>query len=201
MPWIIRAGGRSPWYEFHEKHLPNHSFPAWTKAYLAWAKDRDAKGEIRGESNYIEELYGIDPVRLTERLPRKFYWKKRGKLKDCASFKAFLVVSGRVRDLIEELDPGINDYYPIEMENSSTGEIWPEPFWLVHVRNVVDGIDDERSNSAKQAFRADAIADVHLWRDPRPMYRDDLFGSDRFVEELERRGIEGIGAYPYCPAV
>ena len=188
-------------YEFHEKHLPNHSFPEWTEAYKTWSAERAARGEPHFESDYIEELYGTDPVQLTERLPRKFYWKKRGKLKDCASFKFCLVVSGRVRDLIEELDPGINDYYPIEMENLRTGEIWPEPFWLVHVRNMVDGIDDERSDSAKQTFRADAIADVNLWRDTRPMYRNDLFGSDRFVEELERRGIEGIGAHPYCPAV
>lgn len=89
------------------------------------------------------------------------------------------------------------------MESIKTNEIWPEPFWLLHIRNVIDSIDEENTHSQRSefVFHERAIKGVHLWRDSGPGFKKAIFGSDHFVTELERRGIEGIGAHPYCATI
>ena len=195
MPWIIQPGGASPWGEDQTKHLATPKYTEWEERWKVWAEERRATNKVDAQSVFIEELDGGAPVQKPENLPRTIRWKKRGRLKDCVSFLDHFVLSTRVREMIEELEPGVHEFFRIEMENIKTGEIWPEPFWLLHVRNKIDSIDEDRTHSQRSqfVFRADAIKDVHLWKDSRNQFRRDTFASDHFVSELERRGIEGIG--------
>ena len=196
MPWIIGPGGASPWGEDQSKHLATPKYTEWGERWKVWAEARRAAGKVDAQAVFIDELYEGEAVRYPENLPRTIRWKKRGKLKDCVSFLGHLVLSARARKMIEELEPGIHEFFEIKMEHMTTGEIWPEPFWLLHVTNKIDSIDEDHTHSQRSqfVFRADAVKNVHLWKDSRYQFRHIIFASDHFVSELERRGIEGIGA-------
>ncbi len=201
MPWIIQPGGSSPWGEDQSKHLATPKYTEWEERRKIWAVKRRAERKVDAETVFINELYEGEAVQNPENLPRTIRWKKRGKLKDCVSFIGHLVLSTRARDMIEELEPGVHDFFEIKMEHIKSGEIWPEPFWLLHVRNKFDSIDEEHTHSQRSqfAFRKEAVRNIHLWRDSRFELRRRTFASDHFVSELERRGIEGIGTSSlYC---
>lgn len=195
--------------------MPSHAIdPEWEAAYETW---REENGPLSiDENKYLKELYDPAPPKRLERLPTRMFWRKRGNLKDCSYFKSHFVVGPRVKALIEELDPGVHGFYPVEMVRESSGETWPEPFYLLHIRHVLDSVVDvwpirrgpSRGNwspSVKSkaglwsfigpprlTFDRKVVAGKHVWRDVGNL--GWKFGSTRFVDELERRGIKGISA-------
>ncbi len=200
MPWKIRPGGSTPWGEDQSKHLPTPKYVEWEERWEIWAEARRTAGEVDAQDVFIDELYKPSVVQHPENLPQTIRWKKRGKLKDCVSFLGHLVLSTHAREMIEELEPGVHEFFEIKMESIKDKVIWPESFWLLHVRNVIDSIDEERTHDQRSefVFHEKAIEGIHLWRDSRRRLKRDIFASDHFVAELERRGIEGIGANIFC---
>ncbi len=195
MPWIIRPGGDTPWGEEQTKHLPTPKYDEWQAKLEAW--EVSDEGIVGASDIYLRELKEAAPIKDRDRMPKTILWKKRGKLKDCVAFFEHFVLSPRVQDLIEELEPGVQEFLDVDLVNIKTSESWPKSYRLLHVRNVLtDAFDEAQTDpgDGKFGFKPDAIEGLHLWK--HHPFGNTYFASDSFVTELQARGIEGIGATP-----
>jgi len=141
MPWKIQGGGPTPWGE--EQITTGWSAPDWDAEVGAFRK---SSGGL-GIDYYLEEIFDSAPIGHPERLPKKVFWNRNGKKPptDCMAFFSHFIVSSRVRDLIEELEPRVHEFFQIELFNMKSEERWPEPYWFLHIRNVLDSVIDELS--------------------------------------------------------
>ena len=212
MPWRIQGGGPTPWGK--EQRTTGWTAPDWDKEV---GKFRIANNGA-GIDRFCIDLYDSAPLIHPERLPTKLFWEMNGKQppSDCFSIFEHFVVSPRLRDMIEDLEPGVHEFFQVDLVHRLTKEPWPEPYWFLHIRNVIDGVIDELSEIKRIAtrgpfspsvespagvwstkghgtlvLRASEVGDKHLWRDVGSLI--DKFGSDEFVKELEAREIKGIG--------
>jgi hypothetical protein len=128
-----------------------------------------------------------------------------------SSRNAILICSGRLRDLLEELDPGVHQFIPITVEQYS-GMRPPQAHFILNVHYKQDSIVDELSDVRRNAlvpnnrnilyfnfpYKANSksvdvvidrskLSDVNLWREMR--YPESLLISDRLHNELKQRKI------------
>jgi hypothetical protein len=120
-----------------------------------------------------------------------------------------LIISEKLRALIEEMDPGMHQFMPISIDNLAELECW---FILnVHARqdSVIDDQSDVRPNSGSRdsnkimyfeyfpapkkghisaTIDTTALGGLHVWRERR--YPGSLLVSDAFQGELKKRKIE-----------
>jgi len=59
-------------------------------------------------------------------------------------------VSKRFKDLVEEIEPGVHQFFPVELFLQDGVTPYGEPFWLLNVATRVDAIALEHSNMYKQ---------------------------------------------------
>lgn len=118
-----------------------------------------------------------------------------------------MVASQRLRDLVEELDPGCHQFLPIIIDNCSDGGTW----FIFNVHAGQDSIVDEESDveqrfestgrelmsipafgyeslPARVTFRRSAMSSLNLWRERR--YKGYLFCSDEFERQVGRRELK-----------
>lgn len=157
--------------------------------------------------------------------PKKFLWKSKSKLPPDYAFgnNEAMLVSSRFRDLVEQFEPGVHQFLPVDMFNAKdASEPFDRFYWFVcctlidslepdHTTLTFDGFYDEIYNGMrrgswyydssvtppqKAVFSLNAIGDRHLWRDPYRA-RGYVHCSNPFGEALIAAGLTGFGLRQY----
>lgn len=125
-----------------------------------------------------------------------------------------MTVAPEVRDLIEELEPGVHQFIPVEIVRGRgkkpiyriDGRILDHPYYLFNVQIQVDPVWIERSEVQVHSFpgrpdyvymkrlptrgkivlHRDMVAGHHAWSG-RYQLRGNLFFSDTLVHEIQKR--------------
>ncbi|PID35785.1 MAG: hypothetical protein CR993_08530 [Rhodobacterales bacterium] len=148
----------------------------------------------------------IDPTYLPTRLQPK---GRRYKLADLIGSTTGLLASEKVRDIVEEFEPGVHAFYPVTFEwSGKSGQkdkghfIWiiqqsikglhpelieppypgPNEFW--------DGYDLYKNPDRKLVFSKEAIGNAHIWTDPQVGYQ--RFISDELTEAFRAAQVIGF---------
>lgn len=133
-------------------------------------------------------------------------------------------VSDRIKAVVEALEPGVHDFYPLELLLPD-GTPWREPYWLWRVSRAVAGVIVELSPPNKwmnfspdfmvehpnsppplsigvampsDVLDADAIAGYHAWTekyDP----RKQVYFSDTLVDALKRAKLAPESCFSFSP--
>ncbi|WP_424942627.1 imm11 family protein [Aliiroseovarius crassostreae] len=173
------------------KLFPDGEFLGFYDEYLMERfHEMSAKGEARQEffpgfkSDLIRDMHrGTDPI-ADDLLPKRYSLAKSYKsLGDIIYLGAGIAVSSRLRDLIEELEPGRHQIWPIEVILPS-GEAYPTEYFMLRVLSQLDPFDKEKSDPScwkksgrilkmmrpKEnhahgiALSRSVIGDHHIWR-------------------------------------
>ncbi|MCG7495094.1 imm11 family protein [Thalassobius sp. Cn5-15] len=156
----------------------------------------------------------IDPTHLPRRLQPK---GRRYKLADMVSNKIGLIVSEKVKDIVEKFEPGVHAFYPITLEWSGKSaqkddghSIWiiqrsikglhpvlidppytgPNDYW--------DGLNIIKHPNSTAVFSKDAIGNAHIWADPQLSYQRII--SDELTEAFQEAKVTGFAPGRYIEA-
>ncbi|KMS51615.1 imm11 family protein [Sphingobium cupriresistens] len=82
---------------------------------------------------------------IGDEAPRKMLWE--GGDRDLPEIiqRNCIAISLRLRDLIEQYEPGLHQFFPVEIFKAREGQAVATYYWL-NVCNRIDSIDPERSN-------------------------------------------------------
>ena len=143
------------------------------------------------------------PVRITKFCDRPLPDLVQGPL------IGMLLVSERLRDLVEDYEPGYHHFLALEIRDSA-GHTLPRTHWLFKPGpGIPGGIYETESNVAPHqvgantfyllkgirpalVWEADRVAGRHVWTDAQLM--GEVAVSDEFYAELKSRGLTGAQA-------
>lgn len=158
--------------------------------------------------------------------PKSFLWKSTSKRPPdyATGNNSVMLVSSRFRDLVEQFEPGLHQFLPVDMYSS---KIAPEPFdrfyWFVcctltdsldpshttipwgppngDYHTIRDGLrlgswrfDPSATPAQKPVYSLQAIRDRHLWRDPY-WGREVVHCSDAFAEAVIAADLKGFSLH------
>ncbi|MEG3146569.1 hypothetical protein U1839_18110 [Sphingomonas sp. RT2P30] len=155
-----------------------------------------------------------DPIQSHE-IPR--YFRATGNCGNLASLATFsgpvLTVDEPMRSFIEWLEPGVHQFFPIEVRRSRGAHL-PDPRHLLVVEQRLDSFSEERSDKASfrkssdqfwhsdrpahvrgLAFRKADMSNAHLWQERR-IGSFLLCFSDRLQAEIADAGLRIPRHYP-----
>ncbi len=159
-----------------------------------------------------KEFYQGVRVDLTH-LPTKVVWKGRKRqLTDLQRAHNILLVSDGFRKVVEELEPGIHQFAPVELvwEDGSHAASF---FWFYPCTRI-DGMDRDHTThrfedsaglwmnnpGGKYVVNLGKVGNHHVWIDPRMNSFDLPFVSRALKKHLEDAGVRGVG-YHELPTV
>jgi len=167
-----------------------------------------AQAALMGDGTIIYEksAYQGVPVDLSH-LPTKVQWGggKRELSDILKTFSKFLV-SKKLRDVIEKLEPQVHQFAPLELiwmqDNSHAGDY----FWF-YPCNRIDSLDRELTtydfdediglwkhvDGKKPVVNLLQVGDAHIWIDPRWNTFGNLCVSEAFKQAMDAAGVTGIG--------
>ena len=102
-----------------------------------------------------------------------------------------LAVDETLKAIIERLEPGVHQFFPIEIRMPK-GEVFPKNYYTLVIGQYLDSYSPENSDEIKKnmngrAFSKNAFGRAHLWRDRRfPMV--NCF-SDELMTEISEAGL------------
>ena len=173
--------------------------PEWTESFTH-----------NGERIHYRGMSGV-PVDDPAHAPSRFRLEiAAARLPDVFVLSSGWGVSDLVRDMVEELEPGVHQFLPAEI--TAKGRERPEKrYWFLHICNRVDAIDPDKSvlrvddkgryhwdrlpagEQARMVLRKEVIAGKCLWIDRRWLPRG-VFMSDElfdFLTEGKRKDFIG----------
>lgn len=148
--------------------------------------------------------------------PTRAWWSGRGKyaLPDFAAILGYQVVSEDFRALIEEFEPGVHQFIPVDVYKTRDGEeVWGTWYWL-NICNRIDSTDHEAmreagwywmeigktgqrsqwffdtSNIPPRTFNSKSIKNTVLWVDPF-LDMKNFYARDVFAQAVQDRGLTG----------
>ena len=143
-------------------------------------------------------------------LPTKLLWGgPKRELTDMQDAGYTFLVPGTFKDVLERLEPGIHDFYPVELvwkDGTSAGH----RYWF-YPQHRIDTVDREKTThtigkvlwdldsnkDGKLVFSRKTIGDRHAWIDKLIPGGRYVFVSEEFRYELEATGTTGLGFRPY----
>jgi hypothetical protein len=198
----------------------------------AWAdlafEDPDAVDVVAkgAASRTVSRTIGLGYRVLPDSGPKKFLWKSKTKLPPDYAFgnNEAMLVSSRFRDLVEQFEPGLHQFLPVDMFNAKDAtQPFDRYYWFVCC-TLIDSLDPDHTtlewkgfydqltdcglrrglwsyqhsetNPPKAVFSLKAIGERHLWRDPY-YTRDYVNSSDAFGDALIAAGLTGFGLRQY----
>lgn len=128
----------SPYDILNEKELDAASAPGWwaspqhrIKEY--WGKD------VEGKDKYYVLYYGVPKITIKPRIKIG----TRGPVMDVYNYGKLSFVSTRIKDILQEIDPGGFEF--AECEAFTKHRVQLEPYWLMAVSRVVREFDEDNS--------------------------------------------------------
>lgn len=187
-----------------------------------WDKIRvvDASPEYEGSSYRPDGsnalLWGV-PVKA-EFIPKSAIMKGRKRvLADFSKVRQMAFVSEKFRKVVESLEPGVHQFFPVKMNWGSGDPIEGQYYWFV-VCNSVDGINAEHTEAPRKfgfkfvqqreawgpwvfdkeggghyriVFDLKSLKGYHIWQDKYMV--TGPYCSGQFKQACEQAGITGIG--------
>lgn len=161
--------------------------------------------------NYDKVGQHLSPV-PEHLIPKRFRMTAGDKLPDHTGVQGFVpIVSGRLRALVEEVEPGVHQFVPVEVERPD-GTPLGEPYFFSNA-NLLDAINPDpggvyklaspwsdnyfwevesgAENLKKLAVRKDVVAGKAMWCDVRHGLGIDLFFSDALLGRMRAVGLTG----------
>lgn len=155
--------------------------------------------------------YGY-PVR-PELAPKKLLWAGGKKALPEAILTSFLAVSERFRALVEQYEPEVHQFIPVDIYKDKKSERVATYYWL-NVCNRIDSVDADLSNyfaltdyaggrghwrapregEPRLVFSRKLIGNHHLWYDP--FVRRGVFCSSQFGEAALAQEFLGLSLTP-----
>ena len=174
------------------KYEPSFDYPKgydWTPLDSI---SKDVHWSIRVRSNWAYSGQTLNPddfpTYMKFRTPEKV-------VQDIYSDQAsFLVVSQRVKDKIEELEPGVHQFIPRQLLQKDGTEPWG-PYFTFHIRSLIFSIDVEKSPRYEWTpLTTDGTHSTFSCREanPRPQFQTvngQLFGAVHRAEVIGSRHI------------
>jgi hypothetical protein len=138
-----------------------------------------------------------------EYVPTKFLWggPKNRKLPDAIYGRGMLLVSDRIQEIIERFEPGLHQFFPIDVIYTSNSELARKVFFL-NICTRLDSVDHELTTAKKGSvmwrpdlggelvFNMDQIGSHHLWHD-KHVYNGRML-SDALHDAMVEAGITGL---------
>ena len=136
-------------------------------------------------------------------VPTKLEWggPKNRKLPDAIHGRSMLLVSDRIKSIIEQLESGVHQFFPIDVFYKSNKELAAKMFFLnICVR--LDSVDHELTTakmgnvmwrpdlSGELVFNMDQIGNHHLWHD-KHVYNGRMI-SDALHDAMVKAKITGL---------
>ena len=130
------------------------------------------------------------------------------------------LISGKYKDLIEQHEPGVHQFVPVDMCYNKSADPFDRYYWFV-ICTPLNSIDPDHTTwtwvgnyselrgrwnfdhdavpKQKIVFSLDAIGDHQIWRDP---YAGSqmVYCSDAFGEALQQSDLTGV-SMGYCEQV
>lgn len=180
----------------------------------------DQTPEIGLSANKIDQKkitsYLLGRPILDEKVPTKLAWTSKGGPDDYFTCRAFPCVSDAFRNLIEHIEPGVHQFFPLEVVNRREEHIVRCWLWVVCQRidsldrvettmvlynNSIwlspdvayadqDDADKYKNIRPKIVFNASQIAARHFWRDS--FLIQGLWCSGTAAELIRETGLVGI---------
>jgi hypothetical protein len=166
-----------------------------------------------------EQGYWVKP----ETMPKQYLWANGSK--PLPDVLPGMVVCDRFRGLVEQFEPGVHQFVPVEIYKSKKGDPVATYYWFI-VGQRLDSVDRERTtfmwkapaddpaagywsdrhfdpqtsrmvqmDNAKLIFSNTQVSNHQIWNDPHVMGGERLC-SDAFAEALKASGMLGVAATP-----
>ncbi|MEM8692512.1 MAG: DUF1629 domain-containing protein [Pseudomonadota bacterium] len=143
------------------------------------------------------------PKELIVRKPRKT-WPDAFE-----TLNGLLVVSGAAKDVIERLDPGLHQFFPLSIR-TKRGVVIEGPWFAMNVTERQNSIVIEQSRVLVNKRAPDRLCSflwdfkhvtvdpsklsgIHFWREAR--FRGSLLGSDALLKELKDAGVKFFSSF------
>ncbi len=129
---------------------------------------------------------------------------------------AIWIVCKKLKDKLEELEPGRHEYLPIHVKRDNDSADYGI-YHMVLLRQFLDAIDIDQtefekgfgleaaerdrftpamSQERKRTLKSDVISGHHLWRGSIKNSRHEVFCSDEIAEFVNREGLRGWDLWP-----
>jgi hypothetical protein len=167
-----------------------------------------------------EQGYALDPASL----PKRILWASgKDAIPDVLPWFA---VSPRFRDLVEQFEPGVHQFVPVEIYKARDGSPVATYYWFI-VCQRLDSVDREHTSflwkapkdepgaghwtrhvidrvtldmteipNAKLVFNNKQAANHHIWHDPHLLNFGNGLCSDAFAEAAISANFTGLSAAP-----
>lgn len=155
----------------------------------------------------------IDTTHLPTRLRKS---GGRQKVPDFLGSSVGVLVSHKVRDIVEEFEPGVHGFHPMAFEKRDKTQVQTHFLWVFHHSIKAlnpegltpaypgpddwwDGLNKRLHPDGHAIFSKAAIGDAHAWSDPQLMYR--RFLSDELTQALLNAEVTGFAPGRHIEAV
>ncbi|PID36785.1 MAG: hypothetical protein CR993_03295 [Rhodobacterales bacterium] len=155
---------------------------------------------------------------MPTKLLRKGPGIKRAKLLDVNRWRGFLVCQ-TFKDIVEEFEPGVHQFFPMEYYDSKGEKKIGEGYWMIicqrldtlhdtlcipprNERGFIDDFNEEYADRDKSldrvVFSKEKAAGYHMWHDK--FYPGANLFSNELAERLIGAGLTGLYAKKYKEA-
>jgi len=152
-----------------------------------------------------------------DHVPTIWQWSSSKALLDFDNPHAFPCVNAKIKSIIEELEPDVHQFFPVQVVGKKKEPL--DERWLWNVCNRIDSVDREhttwiqprgkrwfhpdrvrpedlpedydRSVPPKIVFSTERIGSAHFWRDPN-LKRRDLYCSQSAGDALLSEAFTGL---------
>ena len=200
------------------RFFPDGEFPDYEDQLKEQFQEMSIKGQT--EQKFFNEFRwahsdnmhrGTDFI-ADDMLPKRFVLSKHYQsLADLIELGAGIAVTGRLRDLIERLEPGRHQFWPVEIIQRS-GEAYPSAYFFLRVLSQLDAFEKEKSdptcwkkslqilkiappkeeNARGIALSRNVIAGHHIWRGF-VSAEAGISGFDFYVSDTLKAAIDEAG--------
>lgn len=202
------------------EYFPDANYVGWDEAIRAYyaAEMSDAEKAAMGMADrvllsrfslkFTEDRGPIPPQIAPTHLHCAKSYKSLASLLITES--RLLAVDGRLKAVIEELEPGVHQFWPIRI-TMPRGQEYPEPYFVLVIRQYIDSFVPEASERdawektygndnqfrvriptkkyvTGLALSIEAIGGAYLWREKR-LVDPRVYVSDRPTAEIARLGL------------
>lgn len=101
-----------------------------------------------------------------------------------------LLASDRFRDVVEDLEPGRHQFFPVRILHSKSDDVFAERY-IFNICTRLDCIAD-RSKRFNRVVWARCCDGLHVWRDG--PWGGEVYMSERLIKEIRKRKIK-IGVF------
>jgi len=156
------------------------------------ALEREFLGKGRGA---MENGYRV----VGDKAPKKLLWEGGDKPLPEVILRNSLAVSSRFRDLVDEFEPGLHQFFPVDVYKTRDGEVSATYYWI-NVCNRIESVDPDRTTyirkkdytgkgfwsrsgveDAKLVFSISRVGGRHLWMDPDLPSQRHFYASNAFA--------------------